>query len=746
MSLLDELNPMQRKAAQITEGPLLILAGAGSGKTRTVIYRIAHLLKDCGVKPYQILALTFTNKAAGEMRERITRFDIPHTGDMWMGTFHSICARILRIHAQAAGFLPSFTIYDETDAKAVAKACLEASGISEKVIDTEKLRSAISRAKNSAVSPEDFPSEYADMYRARELGRLYADYQARMKESNAMDFDDLLFNTYRLFRKEPSILEHYQDRFLHVLVDEYQDTNRLQYEIVAMIAAKNRNICVCGDDDQSIYGWRGADIRNILDFEKDFPNASVVRLEQNYRSTSDILDAANGLIAHNRGRKGKNLWTEAGKGEPVHILESGRDLEEAERVASEIEKQTSRGMKYSDIAVLYRTNAQSRVIEEALIRANIPYQIVSGTRFYDRLEVKDIMAYLRAAVNPWDEVSFLRAAGAPKRGIGPGTVEKLKDYASFKGISLGEAARDAQNVPGLSAAAREKITAFAELLGEISPLSEERGLGEAVKEVIGRSGYTDYLRASHPDDSESRIDNLNELINAAADFQQTSEDTSLNAFLENAALIAGIDTVDEKEGQVLLMSIHNSKGLEFRCVFVVGVEEGLFPLSRASQEPSELEEERRLCYVAMTRAMEVLYMSFADQRRQYGVTRPSLPSRFLREIPSEYTEGPESGSGRYSGGNSSYTADLERRMREKRNVFAPTAVAAPKKPSFSTDTFNVADRVEHPVFGTGTVIDVNETGTKRILTVAFAGLGIKKLDPGKVELKKTGGQGPEGER
>ena len=736
MDFLDELNPMQRKAAETTEGPLLILAGAGSGKTRTVIYRIAHLLSHCGVRPYQILALTFTNKAAGEMRSRIEKFDIPYTSDMWMGTFHSICARILRIHAADAGYKPSFTIYDETDSKAVAKQCLSDSGISEKMIDPDRLRGLISMAKNNAVGPEEFLEEYAEVYRARDIARLYGAYQQKLMDNNAMDFDDLLFNTYRLFLSVPEVLEYYQERFRYILVDEYQDTNRLQYEIIALIAQKYRNICVCGDDDQSIYGWRGADIRNILEFEEDFPNASVVRLEQNYRSTSNILDAANALISHNKGRKGKNLWTEAGAGEKIHILESGRDLDEAQRVVYEINRRVSDGLRYSDIAVLYRTNAQSRVIEEGLIRAEIPYQIVRGTRFYDRLEVKDIMAYLRVAENPYDEVSFIRSTGAPKRGIGPSTVEKLRDYASFRGISLLEAASQAPEIPGLGGAAVKKLAEYCSLIERVRSTAEESGLAEGVKELISASGYMDYLRASHPDDSEGRVENLNELVNAASDFEQTSEDSSIRAFLENAALIAGIDSVDDDEGQVLLMSIHNSKGLEFRCVFVVGVEEGLFPLSKAAEDQASLEEERRLCYVAMTRAMSFLYMSFVNQRRQYGMTRPAFPSRFLGEIPSELTDAEEAEVSRRERSffNDAVFARPQTRTVPQRYEAKP---AAKKEMPVKEGDYSIADRIEHPVFGTGTVIDITRSGEKILLTLAFAGLGIKKIDPSKVELKKV---------
>ncbi len=735
MTFLDELNPMQRKAAEITNGPLLILAGAGSGKTRTVIYRIAHLLKDCDVEPYQILALTFTNKAAGEMKSRIQSFDIPGVSQIWMGTFHSICARILRMHGEAIGFNSSFTIYDTSDSKALVKSCMDTLGIVDKALNVNNVVGIISSAKNNAVSVKDFPKEYEHLYRANDMYAVYAMYTQKLKENNAMDFDDLLFNTYHLFQQRPDVLEHYQQRFLHILVDEYQDTNRLQYEIVAMIAQKHKNLCVCGDDDQSIYGWRGADIRNILEFEEDFPNAQVVRLEQNYRSTSNILNASNSLIKHNKGRKGKNLWTLSGEGEKIHILESLSDIDEGNRVAYEINKKFEEGNhKYSDFAVLYRTNAQSRVIEESLIRASVPYQIVRGTRFYERMEVKDIMAYLHLAVNDFDAVSFERAVSIPKRGIGPTCLGKLAAFAEFKGLSILMAAREPENSGTISASLCEKLRSFARIIDKINEAAQTDGLSCAVKTAIEQSGYSDYLRLTKPEDYESRIENLNELINAAADFEQSSEDSSLNAFLENAALIAGVDNLEDGDGNVLLMSIHNSKGLEFKCVFVVGMEEGLFPLPKACEDPSELEEERRLCYVAMTRAMKSLYLSYARQRRQYGTTRVSRPSRFLGEIPLELTDARASAARQIG----EFEKNAIDNNVQKKHFTPPTPPSKEKKQDASLiENYAVAEKIEHPSWGVGTIIDVSGTGKDAILTVAFAGLGVKKIVPGYVAIKKV---------
>lgn len=737
MEILNELNQMQRKAAEITEGPLLILAGAGSGKTRTVIYRIAHLLINCGIKPYQILALTFTNKAAGEMRERIEKFDIPYTDEMWMGTFHSICARILRIHANDIGFTSSFTIYDSSDSKALVKQCITELDIVDKTLTPDSISNMISSAKNNSVSCDNFYKTYEYYYRAKDVANVYKLYQRKLKENNAMDFDDLLFNTYTLFTTKPDVLEYYQNRFLHILVDEYQDTNKLQYEIIALIAKKHKNLCVCGDDDQSIYGWRGADIRNILEFEEDFPNAQVVRLEQNYRSTANILNGANAVIKNNKSRKGKNLWTNGEEGEKIHILENMRDIEEGERIVSEINKKLNKGYNYSDFAVLYRTNAQSRVIEECLIRANIPYQIVSGTRFYERLEIKDIMAYLRVAVNPYDMVSFTRSIQNPKRGIGQACIDKLTQYAQFKQCSVFEAAKSVEEIGNISTTLKTKLLAYVELIEQVINEAEEYGLASAVKIAVNKSGYIDFIRLSQPENADSRIDNLNELINAAADFEATSEDRSLNAFLENAALIAGVDNISDDEGQVLLMSIHNSKGLEFRCVFVAGVEEGLFPLPKACEKKEELEEERRLCYVAMTRAREELYLSYARQRRQYGSTRSARPSRFLGEVPPELTDA-RSGivkNMREFAMQSEYDRLVEKSYTKP--TFSKSVSVPHKAVSATTTHFEVADKVEHPKWGVGTIIDIMGSGDDAIYAIAFAGLGIKKIMPKLVALKKV---------
>lgn len=742
MELLSQLNEKQQEAVLNIKGPLLILAGAGSGKTRTVIYRIAYILTTTDVKPYQILALTFTNKAAGEMKSRIAAFGIEHIEEMWMGTFHSVCARILRMHGEAIGFERGFSIYDDGDSKNMLKQCMEELNVDTRVLSVNTVRSVISKAKNDAVLPQEFAQRYTSAFKADKIAEVYSLYMKKLKDNNAMDFDDLLLNTFILFGKEPEVLAYYQNRFIHVLVDEYQDTNKLQYEIISLIAKKHKNICVCGDDDQSIYGFRGADIRNILEFEHDFPNAVVIKLEQNYRSCSNILDTANKLIENNRSRKGKNLWTDKKGGEPVHIIENYRDIDEGERIAREIKRlHDSEGYAYGNVAVLYRTNAQSRVIEENMIRAGIPYQIVRGTRFYERAEVKDIMAYLKFAVNPFDSVAFARAISVPKRGIGQSSVEKITEYAGFKNTDILSCARYASEIPTLKKAAASALETFAFLIDGIAETAERDGLAKAVEYAVSDSSYLEYLKKNDSESYDSRRDNLNELINAAADFEATSEDASLGAFLENAALIAGTDSIDDESGQVLLMSIHNSKGLEFGCVFIAGMEEGLFPIPQACESEAELEEERRLCYVAVTRAMEKLYLSFAVIRRSYGTTRDTTPSRFLYELPKELTDARETIFDNYR--YKKAQADVFESVIASpypQHKYKPIAPAdkkpAAKNKALNFDGIREGDRIEHPKWGIGTVIEVNNSMQDKIISVAFAGLGIKKMIEGYADITK----------
>ena len=734
MDILSGLNDKQQEAVKIVSGPLLILAGAGSGKTRTVIHRIAYLITECGVAPWRILALTFTNKAAGEMRNRIDSFGIENTNEIWMGTFHSVFARILRRHAESIGFTSDYSIYDETDKKNLIKEVMASLSMNEKVISPDVIMDLISDAKNNAVFPSDYEKEYSYHTYRSDIAKAYDLYQKKLAENNAMDFDDLLLNAYRLFTENPSIADSYRDRFLHVLIDEYQDTNRLQYEIVSIIAKGHNNICVVGDDDQSIYGWRGADIRNILEFEKDFPNAKVIRLEQNYRSTSYILDAANAVIANNRNRKGKELWTALGSGEKVHILRNNRDTDEGDNIASIIKDLVSKGARYADFAVLYRINSQSRVLEESLLRASVPYQIVRGTRFYERQEIKDIMAYLKLAVNPKDEIAFERALVSPRRGIGPSTIDKLADYASFKGILRLEACSRAMSVPTLSASVQAKLSEFAHIVESIAVTAASDGLEAAVRYAINESGYKEALM-KRGDDPEGRVRNLEEFVSAAADFEASSEDSSLSAFLENAALIAGADTISDDEGQVLLMSMHNSKGLEFNTVFVSGMEEGIFPLSRAAEEENELEEERRLCYVAMTRAERRLYLSYAETRRQYGMIKSMEPSRFISEVPEEYTDDARP-MRTWRPGNSGSSAQFTSSFGTA-NYKMTVKPAEKKNASGKEQTYRPGDKIIHSVWGAGTVVDVGTIGGDVLITAAFAGIGVKKFIPDASRVKKA---------
>ncbi len=745
MELLSQLNDKQQQAVKNTSGPLLILAGAGSGKTRTIIYRIAYILTTTDIKPYQILALTFTNKAAGEMKERIAAFGIEYIDEMWMGTFHSICARILRIHARTIGFEQSFTIYDEGDSKNLLKQCLEELNIDTRALSLNAIRSSISRAKNDAVLPKDFLNSYANDFRAEKTSEVYSLYMKKLKENNAMDFDDLLLNTLILLKQDAEVLSYYQNRFVHVLVDEYQDTNRLQYEIISLIAKKYKNICVCGDDDQSIYGFRGADIRNILEFEQDFPNAVVVKLEQNYRSTSNILNTANKLIENNKSRMGKKLWTDKKGGEAIHIIENYRDLDEGEHIAEEIKKiHQNENYPYNKIVILYRTNAQSRVIEESMIRSGIPYQIVKGTRFYERAEVKDIMAYLRCAVNPFDSISFARAVSVPRRKIGQSTIDKITEYAAFKNSDIISCLENASTIPTLKKSAAQSLEEFYSVISSINTAEKNEGLEQAVKCAVEESSYIDFLKKNDIESFDNRRQNINELINAAADFEANSEDTSLRAFLENAALIAGSDSIDDESGQVLLMSIHNSKGLEFGCVFISGVEEGLFPTPQACENETDLEEERRLCYVAITRAMEKLYLSFAVIRRAYGQTRETRPSRFLYELPMELTDARDTIFDNYKQKKNEYFNDdfvaAPYPKASFQSFYAKKADTDKKVANASTLRFaslKAGDRIKHPKWGIGTVIEINDSMQDSIISVAFAGLGIKKMIEGYADITKV---------
>lgn len=737
MNILDGLNEMQRLAVTHTEGPLLILAGAGSGKTRTIIHRIAYILTQNLAKAYQVLALTFTNKAAGEMKSRIGQFDIDYIDEMWMGTFHSICARILRRGAEHIGYTKSFTIYDETDAKRLASSCLKELNIDEKKLALNYVRTVISNAKGEYVSAEQF-SEQASMQHnvnIKQAALVYSLYQKKLAENNAMDFDDLLYLTVKLLRTAPEIREYYQNRFKYILVDEYQDTNHLQYEIAAILAEKSHNLCVCGDDDQSIYSWRGADIRNILDFEEDFPDAKTIRLEQNYRSTKCILDASNSVIAHNTDRKGKKLWTNNDSGELIHLTSYTDDRAEADEIAKSIKKLQAEGADTDDIAILCRVNSQTRSLEEGLDRAHIRYQIVSGIKFNERAEIKDIFAYLQLAVNNLDTVAFLRAIAAPKRGIGPSTLEKLTDYANFKGYNLVEACASANDIPQMTSGVKKKLGDFAELVNSLFDMSRTSPLADVVETAISESGYIEALQSSKLENVDSRIENLKELVSKAADFDAHNAEATLEAFLEENALLSSADELDADTSRVRMLTIHSAKGLEFDTVFIPGMENGSFPLERAIKEPEELEEERRLCYVAITRARKRVYISYAARRMVFGKIEPRVASMFIKEIPSQFVDFVEK----------AVFTEIPQVRYPQRTAVKPAPITAPKRyhaqPRLEKETgaagsFTAGDRIRHPLWGEGTVVAVAPSGGDTILTAAFTNVGIKKFMTQFVKIEK----------
>lgn len=738
MDLLSMLNDKQQKAVTCVNGPLLILAGAGSGKTRTIIHRIAYIIENGYAKPWEILALTFTNKAAGEMRERIDSMGIPFTSDIWMGTFHSICARILRMEGDNLGFTSNFSIYDDDDTKRLLKTILKELDISDKEFPVESVKAQISLLKNDLETSDDYMDEHGDFdegYAEARIAQIYSEYQKRLLSANAMDFDDLLLNTNILFAKCPEVLNKYRNRFKYILVDEYQDTNISQYAIISKMAEGHRNICVCGDDDQSIYGWRGASIRNILEFEDDFEDAKIIRLEQNYRCTKNILNAANGVIEHNKKRMGKTLFTDNEEGEIIKYLHANSDLEESSIIAREIFCLNEyHDIPYSDIAILYRTNAQSRVLEEGLMRRNIPYQIVAGTKFYDRMEIKDILAYLKLLVNPKDDIAFIRVINTPKRGIGPASIEKIRDYAFMKGISMYEVIKDIETCPLFKGSVKEKLTLFKDTMEELERIAKENSLMDTVINTIHLSGYEQMLKEGKVENAQNRLENLEELVNAAGDFENNEEDGSLEAFLENAALVAGVDSYDENSSKVLLMTLHNAKGLEFNIVFMPGMEENLFPTYRAVNEESEMEEERRLCYVGITRARKKLYMSSAETRRVYGRNEMRNPSRFLLEVPDELIEG---------------TSAIKESNKEKeiinnnvKKMYDPYANTIRQTQNLfkQNNTFNEklspGDKIDHNAWGEGTVVSIEGSGDDMKITAAFPETGIKKFMASVAKFKK----------
>lgn len=635
MSIYDTLNEQQKKGVFAAEGPVLLLAGAGSGKTRVLTHRIAYLIDEMGVNAWNILAITFTNKAAGEMRERVDNLIGFGADQIWVSTFHSTCVRILRRHIDKIGYDNNFTIYDTDDQKTLMKEVCKKLQIDTKIYKERALLGAISSAKDELISPIEYEIMASIDYHKKKIAQVYKEYQTALQKNNALDFDDLIGKTVELFRSNPEILEYYQERFQYIMVDEYQDTNTAQFEFIRLLADKYRNLCVVGDDDQSIYKFRGANIRNILDFEKVYPEAAVIKLEQNYRSTQNILDAANAVIRNNEGRKEKALWTEKGTGNRLHFRQFDTAYEEAEFVAEDIAKKVKRGeTDYGECAVLYRTNAQSRLLEEKLIMESIPYDVVGGTNFYSRREIKDVLAYLKTIDNGRDDVAVKRIINVPKRGIGAATIERVQDYANERGISFYDALKEAKQIVTLGRVAT-KLEPFVTLIQTFRSKTEYFGLTELIQDVLDKTGYITELENSGEEDAADRIENINEFISKAAAYEETHDEPVLSEFLEEVALVADIDKVEGGSNRVLLMTLHSAKGLEFSHVYLPGMEDGLFPgyMSITADDPGEMEEERRLAYVGITRAKDDLTLTYARQRMIRGETQYNAVSRFVKEIP-----------------------------------------------------------------------------------------------------------------
>jgi ATP-dependent DNA helicase UvrD/PcrA len=695
---LADLNPAQREAVLTTEGPLLVVAGAGSGKTRVLTYRVAHLINACGVKPNEILAITFTNKAAGEMRERLEDLLGPVARSIWILTFHAACGRILRREAQRLGYRSNFTIYDQADQVRLTKACLEELERDPKRFVPRGIHAQISAAKNQLVTPQEYASRVASFY-DQTVAEVYDLYQRRLFASNAVDFDDLLMLTVQVLESFPEARERWQKAFRYILVDEYQDTNHAQYRLLRLLAEKHRNVCAVGDPDQSIYAFRGADIRNILEFERDFGETRSIALEQNYRSTNTILASANAVISHNRERKPKNLWSDLGEGEPVRALEVEDEHAEARFVAAEIALLGEEGLNGSEIAVFYRTNAQSRVLEDVLVRQGVGYQVIGGPRFYERAEVKDVVAYLQAIDNPYDAVSLQRIANRPRRGIGDASLARLQAYADAQGLSLWEALGHAEEA-GIAAAPLRAVQQLQSLLQSLQAGALELEVPEVIERVLERSGYVDALRAERTIEAQGRMENLQELVGVAHEYQANASEPSLSGFLQEISLYSDQDAIRGEQSLVTLMTLHNAKGLEFRAVFMIGMEEGIFPHARSIEEQG-LEEERRLAYVGMTRAQERLVLTHASARSLWGSRSYNLPSRFLDELPEDKIERQRLQPASWSGYGS------------------PTGVA----PRTDAPSLSTGDSVRHETLGEGVVTAIEAGG---VVTVRFASDGSER--------------------
>lgn len=737
MSIYDTLNTQQQEAVFHTEGPVLILAGAGSGKTRVLTHRIAYLIEEKGVNPWNIMAITFTNKAAGEMRERVDKIVGFGSESIWVSTFHSSCVRMLRRFIDRLGFDTNFTIYDTDDQKTLMKDICKRLDIDTKIYKERSIMAAISSAKDELIGPEEYELKVMGDFSKRKIALAYKEYQKELKKNNALDFDDLIMKTVELFQACPDVLEYFQERFKYIMVDEYQDTNTAQFKFVSLLAGKYKNLCVVGDDDQSIYKFRGANIYNILNFEKVFPDSQVIRLEQNYRSTQNILNAANGVIANNKGRKEKKLWTENQKGELVHFKQYDTEYEEAEGVVSTINFLSMRGVEYKDMAILYRTNAQSRIFEEKLKQRNIPYAIVRGISFYDRKEIKDLMSYLKVIDSGMDDLSVKRIINVPKRGIGQTTINRLQEFAIMNQMSFLDAVFNADEIPEV-ARALAKLHKFADMIENFRNYSMEHEISELLEHILDVTQYRAELEAEGTDESISRLEDIEELFNDIAYYEEEEENPNLRDFLAEKdmyTLNAGIDNLEEEDNKVLLMTLHNAKGLEFNNVFLGGMEEGVFPGYGAmmSGDESEIEEERRLCYVGITRAKERLFLSSAKRRMLRGQTQYNRHSRFIDEIPSAYLDIKK---------NNSTHQEVKKTDRPVKYQYGAGAGKPYNLSDFKIKpagelNYQVGDRVKHIKFGVGTVQEITKGGRDYEVSVDFDRVGRKKMFASFAKLKKV---------
>ncbi len=742
MSIYETLNEKQLEAVYCTEGPLLILAGAGSGKTRVLTHRIAYLIEEKGVNPWNILAITFTNKAAGEMRERVDKIVGFGSESIWVSTFHSTCVRILRRYIDRLGYGTNFTIYDTDDQKILMKDVCKLLQIDTKISKERMLLSAISRAKDEMISPEEFELQAGGDYHQKKIAEVYKEYEKQMKANNALDFDDLLVKTVQLFQTQPEVLKSYQERFRYIMVDEYQDTNTVQFKFVSILAARYRNLCVVGDDDQSIYKFRGANIKNILNFEQVFEDATVIKLEQNYRSTSNILEAANEVIRNNAGRKEKRLWTENGEGSRLLFRQFDNGFDEAEFIAETIRKEVRSGKcTYRDNAILYRTNAQSRLFEEKFIAANIPYRIIGGINFYARKEIKDLLSYLKTVDNGQDDLAVRRIVNVPKRGIGLTSINRVQEYAAGRGISFYEALRGVDLISNIGRGAA-KLESFTALIEHFKAEADRMTVSELMDDVIAATGYVQELELEGTEEAEARIENIDELRSKIADYEEgcadRGEPATLSGFLEEVALVADIDSLDDSTDYVVLMTLHSAKGLEFPHVYLAGMEDGIFPsyMTVTADDPEEMEEERRLCYVGITRAMKELTLTCAKRRMVRGETQYNKISRFMKEIPLELL----------STGNAVMEEPIEvpkqtAYAQAKQSFHAKAFGITKPVQQFSVKSgggpgYDVGDRVHHMKFGDGLVTAITEGGRDYEVTVAFDRAGTKKMFAAFAKLKK----------